>query len=113
MILIGRRVQSQSLPCYPCRLRMRCGLEADQLLFVQAADALRVLGIGRNAYISIMNACKAKKGLLWRMSSAKAVARDLLPSEPRPTSMQPWWLVSVVNLGEMGCDVFLYCSWLW
>jgi hypothetical protein len=63
----------------------------------QAADALRELGIGRNEYIDIMNACKAKK-LMWRMN--KGLARDLLPSAPQDIRMEGWWLVSVVNVGE-------------
>lgn len=46
----------------------------------QAADALRVVGVGRNEYISILNACKAKK-LMWRVN--RAIAKDLLPQVRR------------------------------
>ena len=58
---------------------------------------VRVTGIGRNEYIATMNKCKAKK-LLWRVN--KALAKEFLPTEPlTPAAMQPWWLVSTVNLG--------------
>lgn len=63
----------------------------------QAADALRVTGVGRNEYISIMNACKAKK-LMWRVN--KGIARDLLPAAPLDIKMEGWWVVHVVNVGE-------------
>lgn len=63
----------------------------------QAADMLRVTGIGRNEYIALMNACKAKR-LLWRVN--KGIARDLLPAAPLDVKMEPWWGVQVVNVGE-------------
>eukprot|EP00798_Chlamydomonas_sp_ICE-L_P005845 gene5845-6131_t len=69
----------------------------DRIPNFTAADALRVLGVGRNEYIAILNGCKAKK-LMWRVN--RSVARELLPTEPLPVQMQPWWMVSVVNLGE-------------
>ncbi len=49
----------------------------------------------QEAYIRIMNQCKAKK-LLWRMN--KSVARDMLPSEPLPVQVQPWHMCCVVSL---------------
>lgn len=68
---------------------------------VQAADIVRVVGIGRNEYISIMNQCKAKK-LLWRVN--KAIVKEFLPTEPLPpNTMQPWWIARVVNLSECQC----------
>lgn len=66
---------------------------------LQAADVLRLVGIGRNEYIRILNACKAKK-LLWRVN--KSVAKDMLPTEPRDIRMELWWNVAVVNIGELG-----------
>lgn len=62
----------------------------------QAADIVRVVGVGRNEYIAIMNRCKAKK-LLWRMN--KSVVKDYLPQEPLDLDAQPWWGVNTVNLG--------------
>lgn len=58
---------------------------------------LRVTGIGRNEYIALMNACKAKR-LLWRVN--KGIARDLLPAAPLDVKMEPWWGAQVVNVGE-------------
>jgi hypothetical protein len=66
---------------------------------------LRVTGIGRNEYIALMNACKAKK-LLWRVN--KGIARDLLPAAPLDIAMEPWWGVQVVNVGE--CDYSETCG---
>ena len=64
---------------------------------LQAADIVRLVGVGRNEYISIMNRCKARR-VMWRMN--KAIAKEMLPSEPKDIEMQPWWNVSVVNIGE-------------
>lgn len=66
----------------------------------QAADIVRIVGIGRNEYIATMNKCKAKK-LLWRMN--KAVVKEHLPTEPLEFLKQPWWIAHVVNLGELAC----------
>lgn len=63
---------------------------------MQAADIVRVVGVGRNQYIDLMNQCKAKK-LLWRVN--KAIAKDLLPTEPLDPQLQPWWIAHIVNLG--------------
>ncbi|MEW5317390.1 MAG: hypothetical protein WDW38_008689 [Sanguina aurantia] len=68
-----------------------------------AADILRVLGIGRNEYISIMNACKGSRNALWRgvgLGGKLGVSRDLLPAEPLHVRMEGWWHVMVVNLAE-------------
>jgi hypothetical protein len=58
---------------------------------------LRLLGVGRNQYIDIMNQCKAKK-LMWRVN--KGLARDMLPQAPLDIPLEPWWRVCVVNVGE-------------
>lgn len=63
----------------------------------QAADILRLSGIGRNQYIAILDACKAKK-LLWRVN--KNIAKEKLPFEPIDILMEPWWKVSTVNVGS-------------
>ncbi|MEW5307280.1 MAG: hypothetical protein WDW36_009687 [Sanguina aurantia] len=68
-----------------------------------AADILRVLGIGRNQYISIMNACKGSRNAIWRgvgLGGKLGVSRELLPAEPLSVRMEGWWHVMVVNLGE-------------
>jgi hypothetical protein len=63
----------------------------------QAADIVKLVGIGRNEYIDIMNKCKAKK-LLWRVN--KAIVKEHLPTDPLDFDLQPWWIVHVVNLGK-------------
>ena len=72
------------MPCTPARP------------FAQAADALRLTGVGRNEFIATSNAVRAKR-LLWRVN--KGIARDALPTEPRDVQMDGWWGVQVVNVG--------------
>jgi hypothetical protein len=46
---------------------------------MQAADALSVLGIGRNEYIAALNACKARR-LMWRANlNRDSIVREHLP----------------------------------
>lgn len=58
---------------------------------------MRVVGIGRNEFIAIMNKCKAKK-LLWRVN--RSIAKEFLPTEPLDPDMQPWWTVGLVNISK-------------
>ncbi|GMH37437.1 hypothetical protein BSKO_05310 [Bryopsis sp. KO-2023] len=69
----------------------------DKIPNFTAADILRVVGIGRNEYIAILDSCKAKK-LLWRVN--KGVAKEKLPAEPVNIPMEPWWKIGVVNVSE-------------
>ena len=64
----------------------------------KAADALRVTGVGRNEYIALLNACRAKR-LLWRVN--RGLARDLLPAEEKlgGQRVEPWWHLQVANVG--------------
>ena len=71
----------------------------------QAADIVRLVGIGRNEYIATMNKCKAKK-LLWRVN--RAIVKDLLPTEQLDTEKQDWWTAHVVNIGGRALMVFLH-----
>jgi hypothetical protein len=64
----------------------------------QAADGVKLLNIGRNEYIAILNACKAKK-LLWRVN--RGLARDFLPHEPLQFTVAPWWRLAVVSIGVL------------
>lgn len=52
---------------------------------------LRLLGIGRNEYIEIMNKSRTNRGRLF----GKRNVRGLLPKVPRPIPIQPWWRVEV------------------
>ncbi|KAG1653085.1 Protein FAM91A1 [Nymphon striatum] len=61
----------------------------DSLPNFTAADCLRLLGIGRNQYIELMNQCRASKRFFRRKS-----LRELLPIRPvDDLCIEPWWLV--------------------
>ena len=57
-----------------------------------AADIVRVIGVGRNEFIDILNRCRGK--FMWKLN--KAAARDLLPAEPRSIELRSWWTVEAV-----------------
>lgn len=61
----------------------------DSLPNFTAADCLRLLGIGRNEYIELMNQCRSGRKLFRRKN-----VRDLLPSKPIDINIEPWWLVA-------------------
>lgn len=57
---------------------------------------LRILGIGRNEYIELMNQCRTKNKLFRR----KHEIRPMLPSQPININVDPWWVVDVGCLYE-------------
>ncbi|XP_022174791.1 protein FAM91A1 [Myzus persicae] len=61
-----------------------------------AVDCLRILGIGRNEYIELMNQCRTKNKLFRR----KNEIRPMLPSQPIDINADPWWTVDVGCLFE-------------
>ncbi|KAG7237810.1 hypothetical protein INR49_031823 [Caranx melampygus] len=63
---------------------------------------LRLLGIGRNQYIDLMNQCRSSKKFFRRKS-----ARDLLPAKPVEISVEPWW---VAQTGYITEDDIRICS---
>lgn len=68
----------------------------DSLPNFTAADCLRLLGIGRNQYIDIMNQCRSSKKFFRRKP-----IRDLLP--PRPVEnihLEPWWIAQAGYITE-------------
>jgi len=70
----------------------------DSLPNFTARDVVRLLAIGRNEYIDIVNQSKsaaAKNPLLWAVVGArkKNAIWDLLPKFPQDTHIDPWWLV--------------------
>uniref|UniRef100_A0A5S6Q9H8 FAM91 N-terminal domain-containing protein n=1 Tax=Trichuris muris TaxID=70415 RepID=A0A5S6Q9H8_TRIMR len=67
----------------------------DTLPNFTAADCVRLLGIGRNQYINLMNQCRSLK-----KSTSKKAIRDLLPRIPVKFDIQPWWLVETGSLLE-------------
>nr|XP_006000869.1 PREDICTED: protein FAM91A1 isoform X2 [Latimeria chalumnae] len=74
----------------------------DSLPNFTAADCLRLLGIGRNQYIDLMNQCRSSKKFFRRKT-----ARDLLPVKPVEISVEPWW---VVQSGYITEDDIKICS---
>ncbi|CAL1584653.1 unnamed protein product [Knipowitschia caucasica] len=74
----------------------------DSLPNFTAADCLRLLGIGRNQYIDLMNQCRSSKKFFRRKS-----ARDLLPTKPVEISVEPWW---VAQTGYITEDDIRVCS---
>ena len=71
----------------------------DSLPNFTAVDCLRLLGIGRNQYIELMNKTRAKtKFGAFATSMFRRSYRDLLPA--RPVSdfvILPWWVVQVTT----------------
>lgn len=63
----------------------------DSLPNFTAADCLRLLGIGRNQYIDLMNQARSNKRTFRR---GKPV-REILPAKPVEIPIEPWWMVSV------------------
>eukprot|EP00753_Platysulcus_tardus_P008914 PLAT170.4.p1 GENE.PLAT170.4~~PLAT170.4.p1 ORF type:complete len:733 (-),score=315.56 PLAT170.4:43-2241(-) len=61
-----------------------------------AVDGLRLLGVGRNEYISLMNVGKSK--WKWRLNR-QSVLKGLLPTRP-PAALrcEPWWEVRTAHL---------------
>ncbi|XP_038057163.1 protein FAM91A1-like isoform X1 [Patiria miniata] len=92
-------------------LRMMHGIMSgeksyDSLPNFTAADCLRLLGIGRNQYIDIMNQCRSSKPSLSRSGSFNKFFRrrpikDLLPVKPIDSIvLEPWWIVQAGYITE-------------
>lgn len=70
----------------------------DALPNFTAADCLRLLGIGRNQYIDLMNQCRSSKKFF---GVRRKTIRELLPPKPVPTlQIEPWWIVYVGYVTE-------------
>ncbi|XP_015754940.1 PREDICTED: protein FAM91A1-like [Acropora digitifera] len=75
----------------------------DSLPNFTAADCLRLLAIGRNQYIELMNTCRSSKKFF-----RKKPIRDLLPSKPAALKvLEPWWMVQIGYVTE---DDIRMCS---
>ncbi|KAK0426397.1 hypothetical protein QR680_009687 [Steinernema hermaphroditum] len=68
----------------------------DSLPNFTAADAMRVLGIGRNQYIDLMNQNRSNRKFLRRSTPIRA----LLPTVPVQITMEPWHLLCAGNIIE-------------
>ncbi|CAL8135325.1 unnamed protein product [Orchesella dallaii] len=60
----------------------------DSLPNFTAADCLRLLGIGRNQYIDLMNQHRSSRKLFRRKPP-----RELLPTKPINVAIEPWFLI--------------------
>ncbi|RXG69864.1 Protein FAM91A1 [Armadillidium vulgare] len=67
----------------------------DSLPNFTAADCLRLLGIGRNQYIDLMNQCRSSRKIFRRRN-----VRELLPSLPKEITIEPWWIVKPGSITE-------------
>lgn len=63
----------------------------DTLPNFTAADCLRVLGIGRNEYLSLVSDLKTNTSKLFR----KPNPMNFLPKFPVRITIEPWWKVEV------------------
>ncbi|CAH0388334.1 unnamed protein product [Bemisia tabaci] len=68
----------------------------DQLPNFTAVDCLRLLGVGRNEYIELMNQYRSGKKLFRK----KSPARVLLPLKPNTIKIEPWWYIDVGFISE-------------
>jgi len=72
----------------------------DTLPNFTAADCLRLLGIGRNQYIDIMNELRSTYRRFLGIG-VKRSARSLLPSKPdKMVPIEPWWFVNAGYITE-------------
>ncbi|EFO95782.1 hypothetical protein CRE_14036 [Caenorhabditis remanei] len=68
----------------------------DSLPNFTAADAVRLLGIGRNQYIELMNQTRSNRKFLRRSKTA----RELLPQKPAKMVIESWWMTNVGSILE-------------
>lgn len=61
----------------------------DSLPNFTAADVVRLLGIGRNQYIDLMNQSRSSRRLFRRLKNV----RELLPIHPVEFFVEPWYLL--------------------
>ncbi|XP_071043761.1 protein FAM91A1 isoform X2 [Parasteatoda tepidariorum] len=70
----------------------------DSLPNFTATDCLRLLGIGRNQYIELMNRCRSSKKFF---GVRRRPVRELLPPKPIASLViEPWWIVHVGYVTE-------------
>lgn len=65
---------------------------------------LRLLGIGRNEYIELMNKSRSNRGRLFGRKNV----RILLPKVPCDIHIEPWWRVEVGLVLEEDVKVRLF-----
>ncbi|KIH49642.1 hypothetical protein ANCDUO_20282, partial [Ancylostoma duodenale] len=68
----------------------------DSLPNFTAADAVRLLGIGRNQYIDLMNQNRSNRKFLRR----NRPLREILPQKPAKLVVEPWWIICAGSILE-------------
>ncbi|CAG9815575.1 unnamed protein product [Phaedon cochleariae] len=91
MIVKGLRITPFNYYISVVERLMQAEKSYDTLPNFTAADCLRLLGIGRNEYIELMNKSRSNKGRLF----GKKNVRVLLPKVPCDIHIEPWWRVEV------------------
>lgn len=69
-----------------CKLLIQFSLKPQLII-----SGLRLLGIGRNEYIELMNKSRSNRGRLFGRKNV----RGLLPKVPCDIHIEPWWRVEV------------------
>lgn len=87
---------------FPLKLSNNFFIYTSILIFKLLFLGLRILGIGRNEYIELMNQCRTKNKLFRR----KHEIRPMLPSQPINMNVDPWWVVDVGCLYEDDIKVY-------
>ncbi|KAK4882938.1 hypothetical protein RN001_006257 [Aquatica leii] len=91
MIVKGLRITPFNYYISVVERLMQAERSYDTLPNFTAADCLRLLGIGRNEYIEIMNKSRTNRGRLF----GKRNVRGLLPKVPCDIHIEPWWRVEI------------------
>lgn len=103
VIVKGLRITPFSYYCSIMESIMANERSYDSLPNFTAADCLRLLAIGRNQYIELMNQCRSTKKFF-----RKKPVRDLLPTKPALLKvLEPWWIVQIGYVTE---DDIRMCS---
>ncbi|CAH3193292.1 unnamed protein product [Porites evermanni] len=103
VIVKGLRITPFSYYCSIMENIMSNERSYDSLPNFTAADCLRLLAVGRNQYIELMNTCRSSKKFF-----RKKPVRDLLPTKPAVLKvLEPWW---VVQIGYVTEDDIRMCS---
>lgn len=75
--------------------------------YKSSLSGLRLLGIGRNEYIELMNQCRSGKKLFRR----KSVCKNLLPVKPVKVTIEPWWLIQNGFVTDEDIKVIMHFLW--
>ncbi|KAK3746262.1 hypothetical protein QZH41_016510 [Actinostola sp. cb2023] len=103
VIVKGLRITPFSYYCSIMQDIMQSERSYDSLPNFTAADCLRLLGIGRNQYIDLMNQCRSSKKFFRRKP-----VKDLLPTKPVALKvLEHWW---TVHIGYITEDDIRMCS---